>query len=669
MNNLTLAHAWVLLLLPLPLLVWWLVPPHQMPRRGLVVPFLPRLAAMVGHDPSHGATVTQGGVLRWLTVIFCWLCIVLALARPQLIEPPMSKEIPVRDLLLAVDLSGSMETQDFTNPQGQVVDRLSAVKTVLDDFLAKRQGDRVGLILFGSAAFVQVPFTEDLDVCRQLLEEAQVRMAGPQTAFGDALGLAINVFDRSTVKERVLIALTDGNDTTSQVPPDKAAQIASDKGIVIHTVAVGDPKAVGEDALDETTLKRVASSTGGIYSHASSGKELQSIYDQLDQIETRKVQTISHRPRRDVYWWPLVACLAASMLYLSAGLLLTLRNTEKTPPENGSRSSSSHSSSSPSSASTLNSVAPAGILPFAFHFIRPEWLLALLPAALLWWLLHRQTETQRAWRGIIAPQLLDHLWGGQQKQSRFGPLEWVGLSWLILILAIAGPSWKHVPSPFADDTAALAIVVKVSPSMETEDVQPSRQERATQKIHDLLKIRGTAKASLIAYSGTAHSVMPATEDAGIINSFAQSLTPQIMPQDGDAAAKALQLADQTLEAAGGGSILWITDSIAPEQAQALNQWRRSSSTEVRLLPPLLPGDELDTLTDTARAVDAKLVSLTADDSDVQNLASAAKFADISGGSNDTRWAESGYWLTPILALMLLMFFRRGWMVSMERRAS
>lgn len=656
MNNLALVHAWVLLLLPLPLLIWWLIPPYRMPRRGLVVPFLPRLAALVGHDPDRGATVTQGSFLRWLTISFCWFCVILAAARPQLIEPPISKEIPVRDLLLAVDLSGSMETQDFKDPQGKEVARLSAVKTVLDDFLAKRQGDRVGLILFGSAAFAQAPFTEDLEVCRQLLEEARVRMAGPQTAFGDALGLAINVFDRSTVSERVLIALTDGNDTNSQVPPDKAARIAKDKGIVIHTVAVGDPRSVGEDALDETTLKRVASSTGGIYSHASDGKELQAIYDQLDKIETRKVETVSHRPRRDVYWWPLAAGLLASMLYMSTGLLFTRRNPQET----------SHPKAHHSSSATLNSAASAGLLPFAFHFIRPEWLLALIPAALLWWLLHRQTETQRAWRGIIAPQLLDHLWGGEQKASRFGPLEWVGLSWLISILAIAGPTWKHVPSPFADDTAALAVVVKVSPSMETEDIQPSRQERAAQKIHDLLTIRGNAKTSLIAYSGTAHVVMPATGDAGIIDSFSQALTPKVMPLDGDVAAQALRLADDTLDKAGGGSILWITDSIAPEQAQALNQWRNTSNTDVRLLPPLLPGEELDTLKTSARAAGARVVPLTADDSDVQTLASAAKFADVRGGENETRWAESGYWLTPVLALMLLAFFRRGWMVSLER---
>lgn len=116
-------------------------------------------------------------------------------------------------------------------------DRLTAVKQVLGTFLTKRDGDRVGLLVFGSAAFVQAPFTEDLQVCRSLLQEMQVRMAGPQTKLGDAVGLAITVFERSDVKERVLIVLTDGNDTGSQVPPDKAAAIARDKGIKIYTIA------------------------------------------------------------------------------------------------------------------------------------------------------------------------------------------------------------------------------------------------------------------------------------------------------------------------------------------------------------------------------------------------------------------------------------------------
>jgi Ca-activated chloride channel family protein len=262
--------------------------------------------------------------------------------------------------------------------------------------------------------------------------------------------------------------------------------------------------------------------------------------------------------------------------------------------------------------------------------------------------------------------LLAQLWGGEEQRSHLGPLAVLGLLWLVSIVAIAGPTWKHEPSPFADDTAALAIVMRVAPSMQTKDVQPSRIERVTLKVHDLLKARGDAKTSLVAYDGTAHRVMPPTRDAGIIDSFAAALEPGIMPRDGDAAAAALALAEQSLVEAGGGSILWITDSVANEQAAALAAWRADSVTTVRLWPPLLPGDELDLLKENARPAKVSVVSLSADDSDVESIASAAKFADAFGDTVDTRWAESGYWLTPLVTLLMLSFFRRGWLVPVLR---
>ena len=202
--------------------------------RDLCIPFLDRLAAQAGQTPTEGAVIMKGGWVRRVSLIIFWLSIAIALARPQIIEPPITKTIPERDLLLAVDLSGSMGTQDFTSPDGKKVDRLTAVKEVLDYFLSRRKGDRIALIFFGTAPFVQAPFTEDIHVCRQLLDEAQVSMAGPQTAFGDAIGLAITLFGRSFTKEKVLIALTDGNDTSSKVPPAKAAEIAAEKGIKIY---------------------------------------------------------------------------------------------------------------------------------------------------------------------------------------------------------------------------------------------------------------------------------------------------------------------------------------------------------------------------------------------------------------------------------------------------
>ncbi|GAA5121256.1 VWA domain-containing protein [Luteolibacter yonseiensis] len=322
----TLASPWLLLVLPLPLLSRALLPPHREPRPSLHVPFLDRLSRVTGRQPGEGASVPVGTLGRRWVMPFVWLCLVVALARPQWIEPPVSKALPTRDLMIAVDLSGSMETKDFTDASGKSADRLTAVKQVLDGFLSKREGDRVGLLFFGTAPFVQAPFTTDLKVCRQLLDEAQVRMAGPQTAFGDAIGLAITLFERSTMKQKVLIVLTDGNDTASRIPPAKAAEIAKGKGIVIHTVSVGDPRAAGEEALDVPTLQAVAAESGGIYSAASDRRQLEQIYEKLDALETLSTETVSRRPRRDVHHWFIAAAFVLSGIYQTVLVLMrTLR--------------------------------------------------------------------------------------------------------------------------------------------------------------------------------------------------------------------------------------------------------------------------------------------------------------------------------------------------------
>lgn len=298
-------YLWVFILSPLPFIIRWLLPVYSEPRMAVNVPFLERLSRLTGRKPAPGAAVIRSTFTQKICIILAWVAILTALARPQWIEDPVTKIVPTRDLLLAVDLSGSMETEDFTDESGKTVARLTAVKQVLDEFLTRRKGDRAGLLFFGSAPFVQAPFTEDLEVVRTLLDEAQVRMAGPRTMMGDAIGLALNVFENSKTKERVLIVLTDGNDTESQVPPIKAAEIARDRDITIHTVAMGDPTSVDEEKLDEETLKAMSQITGGSYFHGSDRKELEEIYRKLDELETRKIETISHRPKHDLYHWPL----------------------------------------------------------------------------------------------------------------------------------------------------------------------------------------------------------------------------------------------------------------------------------------------------------------------------------------------------------------------------
>ncbi len=313
---LTIAHPWLFLLLPLPWLIRQLLPTHHERKAAVRVPFLQRLAKLAGLQPGNEVAIASRPRSQWLMLGSVWIFLIVAITRPQWLEEPIIKELPMRDLLVAVDLSGSMEAMDFTDADGNAVDRLTAVKQVLDEFFARRDGDRVGLILFGSAAFVQVPFTDDLDVVRELLHEAQIRMLGPRTMLGDAMGLAINLFERSEVDERVMIVLTDGNDTGSLIPPERAAEIARDNGVVVHTIAIGDPTAVGEQALDEVSLKNIATTTGGGYFHANDRQELEEIYDHLDEINPRQVETQSYRPIIDLYHWPLAAGILISLLYL-----------------------------------------------------------------------------------------------------------------------------------------------------------------------------------------------------------------------------------------------------------------------------------------------------------------------------------------------------------------
>ena len=309
-----LAHPWALILLPLPLLIRMLLPPFQDVRPAVRVPLFDVLVDSIGATPSAGAVVHRRTPWQAVAYVVVWCCVVVALARPQWLEPPVIRDVATRDLLLAIDLSGSMETADFQNADGQTVDRLSAVKEVLDDFLKRRQGDRVGMIVFGTGAFVQIPFTQDLQVCRDLLDQTAVRMAGPKTAFGDAIGLGITLLERSDLDDQVMIALTDGNDTGSKVPPKEAAEIAADKGIVIHTIGVGDPTAAGEEKLDEQALEQVASATGGRYFFAGDRQELMQIYAQLDMIDQRELETESYQPKQDYFYIPIAVGLIASLM-------------------------------------------------------------------------------------------------------------------------------------------------------------------------------------------------------------------------------------------------------------------------------------------------------------------------------------------------------------------
>ena len=305
---LTFLYPWLAISIVAPLLVRLWLPPRVIRSVAVRVPFLSRIKNAGGETNQ----IQQKSSL--ILPLIIWLFVVAALMRPQWLEEPIERVIPTRDLLLIVDLSGSMDHEDFNNQQGENVNRLTAVKEVLGEFLTRRTGDRVGLVVFGNAPFLQVPLTTDLELSRQLLNETAVGMAGPRTAFGDAIGLGIKILEEGSSPEKTIIALTDGNDTSSSVPPEQAARVARDRGITIHTVAIGDPTTVGEAPLDEGLLKEVAETSTGKYFLALDSEQLNGIYEELNQIETTETKTVSHRPRRALYFWPLGCAFLLSIL-------------------------------------------------------------------------------------------------------------------------------------------------------------------------------------------------------------------------------------------------------------------------------------------------------------------------------------------------------------------
>jgi Ca-activated chloride channel homolog len=311
------AWPWLLALLPLPLLVWWWLPPYRARQASVQVPFFDRLATATGQTPQQGAVVLRRRAVQMIAAILIWILIVAALARPQWVSDPLTHEIAARDLILAIDISGSMDQRDFRGADGTTLTRLDGVKRVIRDFIARRHGDRIALILFGTRPYVQVPFTQDLQTAEQLLEQTQVGMAGQQTALGDTIGLAIKTFQGSTAKQRLLILLTDGNDTASRVPPEHAADIAHQNGVVVYTIGVGDPAASGENRVDLSVLRNVADTTQGHFFRAEDGTQLAAIYADIDRLAPAKLDTQSWRPKLPLFQWPLgAAVLLALALWL-----------------------------------------------------------------------------------------------------------------------------------------------------------------------------------------------------------------------------------------------------------------------------------------------------------------------------------------------------------------
>ena len=318
LTDISFSLPWLFLVLPLPLLVIWLLPRASFSQPETIrVPFYAQIQSQRVQQAS------QASRLWLLLAIIIWVLLVTSAARPQSIDEPIQLPVLGRNLMLAVDLSGSMEADDMIIGNRQLT-RLSAVKVVAGEFIDRRVGDRLGLILFGDRAYLQAPLTLDRKTVKTLLNESVIGLAGKKTAIGDAIGLAVKRLRKEPEENRVLILLTDGSNTAGSIEPLKAADLAAQEKIRIYTIGVGaDTRVVSgifgisrtvSSDIDEETLQAISDRTGGQYYRAKDVESLLQIYSLLDEVEPVAEDAETYRPINELYYWPLLAALFLSML-------------------------------------------------------------------------------------------------------------------------------------------------------------------------------------------------------------------------------------------------------------------------------------------------------------------------------------------------------------------
>lgn len=316
---------WAFYLLPIPLVIFWLMPIVKRQEAALKVPDLSLWKT--SQALSHGSSISTWP--KWILPSLLWLCLITALARPHLLGEVVELPTSGRDLVLAVDISGSMDIEDM-NWKSRPVNRLFTVKKVLNEFIERRKGDRLGLVLFGSQAYLQAPLTFDWQTVQTLMNEAEIGLAGKKTAIGDAIGLTIKRLQSNPEQSRVIVILTDGANTAGEVDPLKAAELARQSKVKIYTIGLGaDSMEVSSffgsrqvnpsRDLDESTLQNMADLTGGHYFRARNGQELEQIYELIDQLEPTEKDPEIFRPQHNIFFWPLGLALILSFIMALQG--------------------------------------------------------------------------------------------------------------------------------------------------------------------------------------------------------------------------------------------------------------------------------------------------------------------------------------------------------------
>jgi len=314
---------WMFYLTPLPFLLYLLLPVADTVREAALR--VPDLGVFTLGDNVHTGRVVQRRLML-LPALLAWLLLVCAAARPVWVGDPVELPVSGRDLMLAVDISGSMQIEDIIQNDKQV-DRLTVVKRMAGEFIERRIGDRIGLILFGSQAYVQTPLTFDRKTVHTLLLDSAIGLAGEQTAIGDAIGLAVKRLLQNPSGNKVLVLLTDGASNAGEVQPTKAAELAAKNGMTIYTIGIGADEMIVNSFfgsqrvnpsadLDEETLDQIAQTTGGKYFRARDGKQLEQIYTMLDELQPVIQDKQTFRPQHALFYWPLGIAMLLTVLML-----------------------------------------------------------------------------------------------------------------------------------------------------------------------------------------------------------------------------------------------------------------------------------------------------------------------------------------------------------------
>jgi len=327
-ENFQFAYPYVAFLAALPFFVYWLLPAIKNRSSALLYPYFDRTAIVSKQKPKKASYIKKRSWAASISMYIIWLLLLLAMASPELVGKPEKKIKTSRNFLILADLSFSMANNDWFIDKKRVT-RWQAVKGIMQDFILRRESDRMGLIFFASNAYIQAPFTTDLNTVKTMLDEADVGMAGQMTNIGKAIVKGMELFERDTIKSKVILLLTDGVDSGTDILPLDAANMAKKDATIIYTVGIGDPGSSSSD-LDERTLTEIAALTGGKYFRAKDSKELESIYTELEKLEPIEYEKESYIPKTLLYHYPLGAALALGLiLVLISNILAIFKRVRK----------------------------------------------------------------------------------------------------------------------------------------------------------------------------------------------------------------------------------------------------------------------------------------------------------------------------------------------------